>query len=238
MPDGETVIFSSDRGGAENLYRKAVDGTGVVERLSESDEEHYPQSVTPDGTRLVFLEISGESRSFDFAVLTLDGEPAVEPLLDRDFVVSNAHLSPDGGWLAYESDASGGFEVVYVRPFPNVESGRWQISSGGGSHPLWGPDGHELFFRTLEGALMRVAIDTGDTEPAFRRGNPESLIESSAYYLNPFFRSFDISPDGQRFLMIKEGAAASDADDPFAGLTRLVVVQNWFEELNARVPVE
>ena len=105
-----------------------------------------------------------------------------------------------------------------------MDSGRWKISSGGGSYALWGPDGHELFFRTPD-SLMRVAIDT---EAAFRPGNPERLIESSAYYLSPFVRSFDISPDGQRFLMIKEGAA-SDADDPYAGLTRLIVVQNWFE---------
>ena len=240
MPDGKTVIFNSGRGGVGNLYRKAVDGTGVVERLSESDDTHFPFTVTPDGTRLVLGERSGVSGVLDLAVLTLDGDSAVEPLLDTDFVVSNAHLSPGGRWLAYQSDASGGFEV-YVRPFPNVDSGRWQISSGGGFHALWGPDGHELFFRTSEGALMRVTIDTGDTgdtDSAFRPGNPERLIEAGAYFLGPLARTFDISPDGRRFLMIKEGVAASDADDPYGELTRLIVVQNWFQELNARVPVD
>ncbi len=166
------------------------------------------------------------------AVLTLDGEPAVEPLLDTDFVVDDAHLSPDGRWLAYESNASGAFEV-YVRPFPNVEDRRWQVSSGGGAYALWGPDGHELFFKSPADDLMRVEIDT---EPEFRAGNPERIVEAGSYYVNLFYRSFDISPDGQRFLMIKQGAA-SGADDPFAGLTRLIVVENWFEELTARVPV-
>ena len=82
--------------------------------------------------------------------------------------------------------------------------------------------------------MMRVEINT---EPEFRAGNPESIIEPGSYLVNRFDRSYDISPDGQRFLMFKEGAAIS-ADDPFAGLTRLIVVQNWFEELKARVPTE
>lgn len=88
---------------------------------------------------------------------------------------------------------------------------------------------------------MRVTIDTGDTgdtDSAFRPGNPERLIEAGAYFLGPLARTFDISPDGRRFLMIKEGVAASDADDPYGELTRLIVVQNWFQELNARVPVD
>ena len=233
MPDGQNVVFASDRGGGRNLYRKAVDGTGVVERLSESANYHSPQTITPDGSRLVFLEASPDFQSFDLAVLTLDGEPAVEPLLDTDFYTNNAHLSPDGRWLAYESNASGAHEI-YVRPFPNVDGGRWQISTGGGINALWGPDGHELFFRTRVGHVMRVEYDI---EPEFRAGNPESIIEPGSYRVNPFYRSFDISPDGQRFLMMKEGAA-SGADVPFAGLTRLIVVQNWFEELKARVPTD
>jgi len=81
---------------------------------------------------------------------------------------------------------------------------------------------------------MRVEIET---EPEFRPGNPETIAEPGLYAINPLGRSFDISPDGQRFLMFKE-STASNADDPFAGLTRLIVVQNWFEELKARVPTD
>ena len=231
-PDGENVVFASERGGVRNLYRKAADGTGVVERLSESANLHFPNTFTPEGNRLVFMEASPDFQASDLAVLTLDGELTVEPLLDTDFFLNSAHLSPDGRWLAYQSNASGAHEV-YVRPFPNVDSGgRWQISSGGGRNALWGPDGDALFFRTLDGSMMRVEIST---EPEFRPGNPESVIEPGSYYVSRFDRTYDISPDGQRFLMFKEGAASS-ADDPFAGLTRLIVVQNWFEELKARVP--
>ena len=201
----------------------------------ERSTEPAPSSVFPKATydtirsrslltgpALVLGEVS-EAGSVDFAVLNLDGEPRVEPLLETDFDVTNAHLSSDGRWLAYQSNVSGVFEV-YVRPFPDVDSGRWQISSGGGTYPLWGADGHELFFRTFNG-LMRVAIET---EPTFLPGKPGDFIKSDAYYMNPFARSFDISPDGQRFLMIKEDAG-SDADDPYAGTTRLILVQNWFE---------
>jgi serine/threonine-protein kinase len=235
MPDGQNVVFSSDRNGAMNLYRKAVDGTGAVERLSESTNSHDAHTFTPDGSRLVLLELL-EPAKFTLAVLTLDGEPAVEPLLDTGSFVDDAHLSPDGRWLAYESSESGGgFEdrEIYVRPFPSLDGG-WQISSGGGVSALWGPDGHELFFVNPARELMRVAIDT---EPAFRHGNPESMFDVGSYDVTASDRLFDISPDGRRFLMIKQGVAG-DAEDPFAGLTRLIVVQNWFEELKARVPTD
>ena len=213
-----------------NLYRKAVDGTGVVERLTESANNHSPNAFTPDGSRLVFLEASRGFQSFEFSTLTLNSEPAVSPLLNTGFRLDDAHLSPDGRWLAYESSASG-VDEIYVRPFPNVDEGRWQISTGGGDKALWGPDGHELFFKTPAGEMMRVETDT---EP-FRPGNPERLFDVGSYFSESFERSFDISPDGQRFLMVKEGVV-SDEEDLYAGLTRLIVVQNWFEELKTRVP--
>ena len=230
MPDGQNVVFSSDRNGGMNLYLKAVDGTGVVERLTESANNHSPNAFTPDGSRLVFLDVSRHFQSFEFSTLTLNDEPAVSPLLNTDFRLDDAHLSPDGRWLAYESSASG-VDEIYVRPFPNVDEGRWQISTGGGDKALWGPDGHELFFKTPAGEMMRVETDT---EP-FRPGNPERLFDVGSYFSESFERSFDISPDGQRFLMIKEGVV-SDEEDLYAGLTRLIVVQNWFEELKTRVP--
>ena len=189
----ENVVFSSRRDGVDNLYRKAVDGTGVVERLSESANRHYRLTFTPDGSRLVLLELSAKPRSLDLAVLTLDGEPAVEPLLDTDFVLDNAHLSPDGRWLAHESNASGSYEI-YVRPFPNVDSGRWQISTDGGRYSLWGPDGHELFFKIPGGDLWRVEIGT---ESELRAGNPESLIEGGSYYVGRPDRSFEIRFEGR-----------------------------------------
>ena len=127
--------------------------------------------------------------------------------------------------MAYQSIQSGQMEV-YVRPFPAVDDGQWQISTGGGTHPIWAFDGRELFYR--RGAtLMTVAVQT---EPSFTRGTPEVLFEGT--YFAGIGRSYDVAPDGQRFLMIKEGAGTDDTSAP----PSLVLVQNWFEELRRLVP--
>ena len=128
-------------------------------------------------------------------------------------------------------DASGQFEV-YVQPFPNVDDGKWQISTMSGWQPLWGPGGRELFYRT-EAGVMSVNVETAG---GFTPGTPALVVEGQ--YFRSVNRAYDISPDGQQFLMLKERAApGSDADDPFAGLTQIHVVQNWFQELLERVPV-
>ena len=99
------MAFASDRDGVHNLYWKAADGTGAVERLNESENSQYPSAFTPDGKQLVFLESGGEQGRSDLGVLSLEGSP--EPLLATEFTNRNAELSPDGRWLAYQSNASG-----------------------------------------------------------------------------------------------------------------------------------
>jgi len=132
-------------------------------------------------------------------------------------------VSPDGRWIAYTGRGSGRDEI-YVRPFPNVDEGRWQISKSGGSEPLWGPDGRELFY-TTERAIMVLPIDV---DPTFRPGSPEVLFEGDYYFVGGG-RHYDIAPDGKRFLMIKS-AMKSEA--------RIIVVQNWLEELKRLVSTE
>ena len=204
-----------------NLYWKAADGTGAVERLYESEQEQRPHAFTPDGTQLVFLEI--DEQGLNLGVLSLDGSP--EPLLATEFAERNGEISPDGRWLAYESDASGQYEI-YVRPFPNVEDGQWLISSGGGTRPLWSPDGRELFYLAPGARLMAVGVQT---EPSFAPGNAEEVFEGR-YRVGPPGRPYDISPDGERFLMIKEGAGGDS--------TEFITVINWFEELKRLVPTD
>ncbi len=230
-PDARRIVFSSERDGAESLYWRAADGTGVVERLTETTNEHDPTSVSPDGGLLLFSE-NATGDNDDLYTLTLDDDRRIEPLIVTEFNEANGEVSPDGRWLAYESDASGQLEI-YVQPFPDVDTGRWQISTMGGRRPLWGPDGQELFYLTA-GGLMSLSVIT---DPAFSAGTPQLLIQGAYYGTVGGFtgRTYDISPDGQRFLMLKEGASLN-ADDPFAGLTQIHVVQNWFEELRARVP--
>ena len=234
-PDGQRVVFTSLRDGF-GLYWRAANGTGAVERLTESPNFQFPQTISPDGTRLVFWqggEGGGSSTGVDLHVLTLDADRQVAPLIVTEFREMSAELSPGGQWLAYQSDASGQWEV-YVQPFPDVDAGRWQISTTGGMRPLWGPDGRELFYQG-EAGVMGVTVEAG---AGFVAGAP-ALVIAGPYYAPTVGavtgRTCDIAPDGQRFLMLKEGGTA-DADDPLAGLTQIHVVQNWFEELKVRVP--
>jgi serine/threonine-protein kinase len=222
-PDGLRIAFSSEQGGALNMFRRAADGTGSVERLSESANPQSPTSFSPDGTRLVFTEAFN-----DLAVLTMAGDRQVTPLVKTKFPERNGEISPDGKWLAYQSNESG-LSEIYVRPFPNVDAGRWQVSTGGGTQPLWARDGKELFYRAVDGAVMRAAVDGGTT---FKSDTPMRLFPG------PYLagggnggRTYDMSPDGKRFLMVKEGAP-----DERAAPHSLILVQNWFEELKRLVP--
>ena len=133
-------------------------------------------------------------------------------------------VSTDGRWLAYQSDESGQSEV-YVRPFPEVDGGRWQVSTGGGTEPLWARSGKELFYIGSSDAMMSVAVEGGAT---FRAGNPTRLFEWP--YFRGVDRTYDVSPDGRRFLMIKPvGPEQTTASS-------IIVVQHWTEELKRLVP--
>jgi serine/threonine-protein kinase len=183
-----------------------------------------PKSISPDGKLLVFRESTVES-GLDLRVLSLEGERSSRALLATEFDEANGEVSLDGRWLAYQSNESGQHEI-YVRPFPNVNEGRWPISAGGGTRPLWGPDGRELFYLAPSGRLTVVPVQT---DPSFTAGSAEVLL-AEPYYAGAMGRTYDISPDGRRFLMIKE--SAEDTSAPMS----MTVVLNWFEELEARVP--
>jgi serine/threonine-protein kinase len=142
------------------------------------------------------------------------------------FDETNPEISPDGHWLAYQSDESGQGEV-YVRPYPDVNTGRWQISTGGGTRPAWNPNGRELFYFVAPGTLMSVPIEPG---AAFKAGTPQVLFKGQ-YATPQFARQYSVSPDGRRFLLIKDATASGDVPPP-----QVIVVQNWFEELKRRVP--
>ena len=229
-PDGTRIAFASDRGGLPDIYWKAADGTGAVEKLGESENARVPQSFSPDGKQLVYRETA---RRYDLGTLTVGG--SAEPLLANDVSELNADISPDGRFIAYESDASGE-EEIYVRPFPNVDEGRWQISIDGGVQPVWSPDGRELFYltaaTTLASTVGLMAVPT-ETSPSFAHGNPSVVFEGS--YANRFVtrdRTYDIAPDGERFLMVKLLGAGQDST------TELIIVQNWFQELERLAPTQ
>jgi serine/threonine-protein kinase len=227
-PDGRRIAFAAQPEGRENVFWQAADGSGMVEQVTREDLGTSPISFTPDGKRLVVIQPSGAPPR-DLAVVSLDGDRKVQPLLNSEFDETNGEISPDGRWLAYESLESGRQEV-YVRPFPAVESGRWQVSSDGGSRPVWGRNGRELFYWVDDGTVMAADLQTG---PTFVAGTPRRVI--SGRYVAPLNgRPFDVTRDGRRFLMIK----TPDTTRETAERPRIVVVQGWFEELKRRAPVQ
>jgi eukaryotic-like serine/threonine-protein kinase len=229
-PDGQRIIFSSSRGGERNLWWQSADGTGVAEQLSSSNNQ-FPSGVTPDGSAVVFFEITSKLMGRDLQQLALAGTRQVTPLLQTTFEEREGTVSPDGRWLAYESNSSGPYEI-YVRPFPSVDAGEWRISAGGGTRALWARSGKELFYVGADGVLMRVAVEAKGT--TWNNGTPMKLFERRYYTGANSGRSYDVSPDGQRFLMIKEGEGSEKTAAP----PTLIIVQHWGEELKRLVPAK
>ena len=219
-PDSRRLVFFSQRGSEPGLFWQPADGTGTAERLTTGAPT---SAVTPDGTQVLFALIGNQ----DLAMVSLDGTRRVQSLLKQLSVERNGIVSPDGRWLAYESDSSGRFEI-YVRPFPDVEAGQWLISTAGGTRPLWAPNGQELFYVAPGGSLMASRVHPRDG--AWRADKPLEIVDGR--YATEGVRdrrTYDVSPDGQRFLMIKK--AANEATAP-----QIIVVQHWLEELKRLVP--
>jgi len=150
--------------------------------------------------------------------------------LQTKFDELNGIVSPDGRWLAYESNSSGSFEV-YVQPFPNVGGGQRQVSTAGGRQPLWARSGQELFYVGGNGALLRVPVEASGA--TWSAGTPMKLLEGRYVTGGTLGRTYDVSPDGQRFLMIKAPVTDASAAPP-----ALIVVQHWDEELKRLVPTK
>jgi Tol biopolymer transport system component len=217
--DGQRIFFFGATRSA-GLFWHAADGTSPAERLASG----LPTGVTPDGKYLLFSSAPG---SRDVMLMTLDAAHTTVPLIQTPAQERNGVVSPDGRWVAYESDSSGRFEI-YVRPFPNVSSGQWRISTAGGTRPLWAPNGDEIFFVAPDGAIMGAPVTRGST---WQAGEATTVVE--ARYLTEgalSARTYDVSADGKRFLMVKPVAPDSVA--------QIVIVQNWFEELKRLVPTK
>ena len=218
-PNGHRVAY-----GGRTMSWRAANGTGAVDVLAASDGNSLsPYAFTPDGTKLIFYQQD------DLGVLSLeDRTPRLlwgeTPARER-----NADLSPDGRWLAYQSDETGQHEV-WVKPFPNVDDGSWQISIDGGMWPLWNRHGgQELFYLAPEG-MTAVAVET---EPTFKQGTSEVLFDTARYEGDTNRnRRMDVSPDGQHFLMFKEGSGLEENDAP----AHIIIELNWLDELQRLVP--
>ena len=219
---GKRIAFQSNKDGAPNLFWQLADGSGGLERLSTSEYVQVPMSWSPDGQVLAYIEINPNT-GYDIWMLRLSDHKA-QPFLHTPFNESVPRFSPDGRWLAYISDESGRYEI-YVQLYPGP-GGKWQISTEGGTEPAWNPNGRELFYRSGD---KMMAVDIA-TQTGFAAGKPRMLFERH-YVPTPGTNSnYDISTDGQRFLMLK----ATDQEQ--AAPTQINVVLNWFEELKQKVP--
>jgi serine/threonine-protein kinase len=226
-PDGSRIVFRSTRTSAPNLFSRSADGTGTDERLTTSDDGQAPISFTPDGTRLLFVATRPKT-SLDILMMAADGKTAAETLVATPYTEVGPEMSPDGHWFLYHSNESGANQV-YVRPFPNANAGRWQVSTNGGLKGAWAPSGREIVYIDANGALMSVSVQTA---PTFSSRTPTKILDAKFYLVGPG-RNYDISRDGQRFLIIKNPRVESTANDTPASM---IVVLNWLEELKARLP--
>jgi serine/threonine-protein kinase len=219
-PDGLSVAFVSDRGDNRDLYVRRADGSAQAELLLDEGRIIDEITYSPDGEWLVYRLGSGGGRDLYARRVGADSAPVA--LVATEFEETSPTVSPDGRWLAYNSNESGRYEV-YVLPFPNTNEGKWLISTDGGQEPVWAHSGRELFYKG-SGNLMVVEVLPGAT---FVTGERRVLFSTQGFHSGTVHRQYDVTPDDQRFVMIRniEEQEASE----------LIVVENFFEELKAKV---
>jgi eukaryotic-like serine/threonine-protein kinase len=225
-PDGKRIVYL--RAG-HGLMWQAADGSGTSDTLIASNADAVvPSAFTPDGRSL--LVSTQSAAGFDLQIVDMATRKMSPLLADAMINESNGEVSRDGRWLAYQSDETGQIEI-YVRTFPNPAGGTWKVSNSGGTRPRWSPDGRELFFMgggTQNSAGSPLMAVTVNTTPTFQAGQVRQLLPG------PFFsglasRTYDITPDGQRFIVIKSSGGGLPN-------SRLVLVENWFQELRRLAP--
>jgi serine/threonine-protein kinase len=209
QPGMKGIAFSSMRDGLASIYRQDL-SSGTVEKLVTTKSPAYPDSWSPDGRLLAYEEDDPET-GLDLWTYSIESRQR-KPFLRTPFNELSAEFSPDGRYIAYESDEAGDQPEVYIRPYPAINP-RWKISVNGGTSPRWGPGGKELFYR-VGTKVMALSVDTTGDVTA---GPPHELFDGP-------YGAYDIAPDGQSFIIVKEMAPG---DPP----TRINFVLNWFDEL-------
>jgi eukaryotic-like serine/threonine-protein kinase len=220
--DGRSVVYLAEVGtnGGTPAVRRA-DGTGGARTLVPRGRAWGQALQTRDGRWLLLRSSFFEPGKGDIFGVRI-GDTTLVPLVTGAAAEGDAAVSPDGRWLAYGSDESGVFEI-YVRPFPDATSARWQVSAAGGTDPVWSRNGRELFYLGAQGEMMSVEVAPG---AAFTISPPKRLFSTAAYTPIPPVPSFDVSLDGKQFLMLRETTPTERNE--------LVVVLNWVEEMKAR----
>src|SRR5205809_4509849 len=221
-PDGRSVTFSSAPAtGATDLRTERADGGAPAVMQLHEKRNLYNAGWSPDGKWLIFRTDVSSPGSGDILAIRPGIDTAPVPVVATTFTELSPALSPNGRWLAYVSNETGA-DAVYVVPFPNTSAGKWAVSTGAGTEPLWSHRGNELFYRDGSGNLVAVAVNTTSR---FSLGRSTALFSAAGFTSFRFTPKYAVAPDDQRFLMIRPLETSTD---------KLIVVENWFEELRAK----
>jgi eukaryotic-like serine/threonine-protein kinase len=217
-PDGRDIVFVSNRNGKAGIWRSPVDGSTPAQLFYQPQVEPFEALVSPDMNWLIYRTAPGMRLSRDIIAVALIGDSTEQVMVSSNFSDTHPRLSPNGQWLAYQSNETGRFEI-YVRPFPG-SGARIQVSDNGGTEPIWGRDGRSLYYRSGDRDIQQVAIGTSDgLAIGVRR-----TAWTGEFLANVTHANYDVAPDG-RFLVIRRAGAESQT----------IVVHNWVRELRARV---
>jgi len=231
-PDGRLVAFIRDSLGTSSLsssgpgnsvYVRPADGSGTDRRLAKLDRAVQEINWSHDGKWLILRTDNGARGAGDLIGIRVGGDTTPVEVVASQFTELHPALSPDGHWIAYASDESGTLEV-YVRPFPNTQSGRWQISNGGGIEPRWSPDGRQIYFLDQGPRMMVAQVNSrgsfavSDVQPLFTLA--ASLITDA------FHQTYDVSPDGKTFYFMSSRTPRQD--------TRIVWAEHWLSDVRAK----
>jgi serine/threonine-protein kinase len=218
IPNSSRILFRTLTG----IHWRDSDGSGGSREISGTSVNDIPTSISADGQTLAFVRQSAETGG-DIYGMALEGDSAPRVIVKTAAYDGGGQFSPNGRWLAYVSSESGEFQV-YVRPFPGPDR-KVPISTEGGTHPRWNPNGKELFYRS--GNKMMVVDITMDAD--LKPSRPRVLFEQRySFGSAQTIPNYDVSPDGQRFVMVKDDSASG----------RLNVVMNWTEELKRLAPTQ
>ncbi|MFQ5485897.1 MAG: hypothetical protein ACE5DO_11285, partial [Desulfobacterales bacterium] len=226
-PDSKTVAYATEAEDSTNsIYVKKIDGSGTAQKIftSSSDSPIAVRDWSRNGDKIAIQRHVGFG-NVDILVFTFQDSSA-KPYLSSAAREVGPSFSPNGKWLLYSSNESGGSEEVYVRPYPESSGGVWKISDGAGSRPRWSPDGKKIYYRRQNAEMYSVDVTATDL---FSKGTPKKLFDET-YFVAWGTGGFDVHPDGDRFLMIQSQQFSQQSQNIF-------VIENFFEEIERLVPV-
>jgi serine/threonine-protein kinase len=218
--DNREVLYIKDRSGTATgpILARQADGTGVPRPLTPASLDLGQVVMSRDG-RWLLTRTAGNSDGNGDILGFRTGDTTPVRLVASAATEFFPSLSPDGRWLAYSSNESGSPEI-YVRPFPETGTARWQVSTTGGGQPLWSRTGRELFYISGKGEMMSAEVRTGAT---FMVGEQRVLFSTSPYLIGTGIHTYSVSPDDKRFLMLQEGESIQQSE--------LVLAENWMQRV-------